>query len=41
MKVPSIGGWIMAVLVTAVGVAVIFRVPMLEKLVIGGNVTKT
>ncbi len=36
----SINGWVKAVIVTAVGVAIIFRVPMIERLVIGSNTTR-
>lgn len=41
MKLPgSAGGWIAAFIVTTLVVAVIFRVPMVEKLVIGGNTAR-
>ena len=36
----SINGWVKAIIVTAVGVAIIFRVPMIERVVIGGNTVR-
>jgi len=41
VKLPgSAGSWIAAGIVTAVMVAIIFRVPMIEKFVTGGNTTR-
>jgi hypothetical protein len=41
MKLPgSPGGWIAALVVTTVAVALIFRVPQIEKMVIGSNTAR-
>jgi len=36
----GLNAWIKAVIVVAVGVAIIFRVPMIERVVIGSNTVR-
>ena len=36
----SINGWVKSIIVTMVGIAIVFRVPMIEKIVIGSNTTR-
>ena len=36
-----VNNWVKAFIVTAIFMAIVFRVPQLEKLVVGGNITKS
>lgn len=38
---PKLNVWFKAFIVTAVVMAIVFRVPAIEKIVVGGNVSKS